>query len=171
MALAVERAREHAHGGKEPAVIDGDVVVEHVVGVGVGGLELVFEVALRAQAHYVLRPSHGLGGLGLLECGNGIGKRLGCSVDLGLLGVIVGADIPGRLEGLGELRPALGRVVALDLGAGVVDGGLEGIFVHDDHGAARNQHGKAALRRPAKAGGRGIGAELIDRGLGLELAG
>ena len=171
VALAVECARKYAHGGKEVLVIDGNVVVENVIGVGVGGFELVFEVALRAQVHYVLRLSHGLGGLGLLERGNGIGERLGCGVDLGLLGVIVGVDVLSAHKGLSELRPALGRVVVLDLGVGIVNRGLEGIFVHDDHGAARDQYGQTTLRRPDKAGGRGIGAELIDRGLGLELAG
>ena len=171
MALAVECARKYAHGSKEVLVIDGNVVVENVigVGVGVGGLELVFEVALRAQVHYVLRLSHGLDGLGLLERGNSIGERLGCGVDLGLLGVIVGVDVLSAHKGLSELRPALGRVVVLDLSVGIVNRSLEGILVHDDRSAARDQHRQTALRRPGKAGGRGIGVELIDRGPGLEV--
>ena len=52
VALAVERAREHASGGKEVLVVDGDVVVEDVVGVDVGRLELAHEgveVVLRTQ--------------------------------------------------------------------------------------------------------------------------
>ena len=169
MALAVECARKYAHGGKEVLVIDGNVVVENVIGVGVGGFELVFEVALRAQVHYILRLSHGLGGLGLLERGNGIGERLGCGVDLGLLGVIVGVDVLSAHKGLSELRPALGRIVVLDLGVGIVNRSLEGILVHNSRSAARDQHRQTALRRPGKAGGRGIGVELIDRGLGLEV--
>ena len=106
VALAIKRAREHARGGKEVLVIDGNVVVENVVGVGVGGFELAHEgveVVLRTQVHHALRLSHGLGGLGLLERGDGIGERLGCAVDLDLCGIVVGVNVLGRFKGLGEL--------------------------------------------------------------------